>query len=213
MKRVVGGVLWWVILSDGEQVYFGIGVGVVAVIRRGQAFAVIGELGASRFALVTLWMDGVSSTARGRVVVAVLRGRGGRVIGGVLSVGGEVGFRIGIRVLAVIRRGRAFAVIGELGASRFALVTLSIGGVTSTARGWAVVAVVPSVGGDIDFRIGDRVMAVICRGIFVGAWAGVAGPCVLVGSLGSAVRVGGSDGTATCEASPSSTLADWFPLT
>src|SRR5262249_739013 len=27
--------------------------------------------------------------------------------------------------------------------------------------------VVPSVGGDIDFRIGDRVMAVICRGIFV----------------------------------------------
>ena len=192
------------ILSDGEQVYFGIGVGAVAVIRRGQAFAVIGELGASRFASVTLRMDGLSSTDRCRVA---------RVIGGVLSVGGEVGFRIDIRVLAVIRSGRAFAVIGELGASRFALVTLSIGGVTSTARGWAVVAVVLSVGGDIDFRIGDRVMAVICRGIFVGAWAGVAGPCVLVGSLGSAVRVGRSDGTATCEASPSSTLADWFPLT
>jgi len=111
-------------------------------------------------------------------------------------------------VLAVISR-RAFAVIGKLGASGFALVNLSIGGVTSTARGAAIVAVVLSVGTDIDFRIGDRVMAVTAEMSSSGAWAGVAGPWVLVGSLGSAVRVGRSGGAATCEALPSSTLADW----
>src|SRR6516225_9725727 len=78
------------------------------------ANAYISELGAIRFASVTLTTVRVSSVGRSRRAVVVLRrGRMQRVIGRVLRRvvlrdGGEVDFRIGAPVMAVIRWGRLY---------------------------------------------------------------------------------------------------------
>src|SRR5215510_430810 len=71
----------------------------------------ISELGASRFAAVTLTTARVGSIGRSRRAVVVLRGRMQRVIGRVLRRvvqrnGGELDVRIGAPVMAVIRWSR-----------------------------------------------------------------------------------------------------------
>src|SRR5262249_57402428 len=102
----------------------------------------------------------------------MLRGRMKRVIGRVLSVGGEIDFRIGIRLIAVIRWGRLhrgiFAgCVSWMGAavliSELEVIRMSIGRVLSL--------LISDV--DLSFWISTRVMVVIRwsrlhRGIFAG---------------------------------------------
>src|SRR2546422_675991 len=77
------------------------------------AAANISELGAGRFASVTLTMGRLNSIGRSRrAVVVVLRGRSQRATGRMcrrvaLRDGGDVDVRIGAPVMAVVRRGRS----------------------------------------------------------------------------------------------------------
>src|SRR5262249_5112772 len=110
----------------------------------------------------------------------MLRGRMKRVIGRVLSVGGEIDFRIGIRLIAVIRWGRLhrgiFAgCVSWMGAavliSELEIIRMSMGRVLRLLLSDVVLI----------FGIGIRVMAVVRwgrlhRGIFAGcvSWMGAA---------------------------------------
>src|SRR5215813_10631660 len=122
----------------------------------------------------------------------MLRGRMKRVIGRVLSVGGEIDYRIGIRLIAVIRWGRLhrgiFAgCVSWMGAavliSELEIIRMSMGRVLRLLLSDVVLI----------FGIGIRVMAVIRwgrlhRGIFAGcvSWMGAA---VVISEL-EVVRMG-----------------------
>src|SRR5262249_27943470 len=123
----------------------------------------------------------------------MLRGRMKRVIGRVLSVGGEIDFRIGIRLIAVIRWGRLhrgiFAgCVSWMGAavviSELEIIRMSMGRVLRLllsdvvdfriiVRGLSrMVVIISELGDVVDFRIGDRVM--------VHAWLEREGGMILV---------------------------------